>query len=149
MSWKSTVCCKYVVIWMGLDIVVCNLLHMVAEIKMPCLAADNMGCRLPMDYSTRFKCSQAMSHVATAQHFCHLPLYNDTCLTCVRLHKHFVCSTHWDILTDKKVLIHWLSSAAIHSQTFHVNSTEFTCSRTQSAQTMVAMCLAQTVLSKL
>lgn len=80
MSLKLTVCCKWFE-W-GLDIVVCNLHHawvvmymphMVVEVKMSCIAADNRGCRVPMDHYTRSKCSHAMSYVATAQQFQCLP----------------------------------------------------------------------------
>ena len=77
---KLTVHCKWFE-W-GLDIIVCNLHHarvvmymphMVVEVKMSCIPADNRGCRMPMDYSTRSKCSHAMSYVSTAQQFQRLP----------------------------------------------------------------------------
>ena len=137
---------------MGLDIVVCNLLHKVVKIKMPCLAwvADCQWTTVSVCSLYKFKCSHAMSYVATAQHFCHLPF-----VTFVQ-HLSHLCDavvtvqqtneTQVQSYFDSTAMIHRLSSAAIHS---HVNSTEFTCSCTQSAQMMAAMCLAQTALSKL
>ena len=95
--------------------------------------------------------NKGINYVATAQHFHHLHFG-----TIVQQPLPHLCDAshmldtlrHINSATNRnRTQVQLWSIDSVHSQAFHVNSTEFTCSCTQSAQTMAAMCLAQTALS--
>ena len=89
--------------------------------------------------------NKGITYVATAQNFRHLHFG-----TIVQQHLSHLCDaskTFHMLDTQKHILTVQKTETEhnpVHSQAFHVNSTEFTCSCTQSAQSMAAMCLVQT-----